>query len=55
LLVAVTAAPGTPAPTAAGTSRTVAGGRTVITVPTTSGLADDRARAVLAAVAGAWG
>jgi hypothetical protein len=59
LLVAVTAAPGAPAPSTptTGTSRTVAGGRTVLTVPASSGLPDDRARAALAAVAAAaaWG
>ena len=57
LLAAVTAAPGAAAPSApaTGTSRTVAGGRTVLTVPTASGLPDDRAKAVLAAAAGAWG
>jgi hypothetical protein len=57
LLVAVTAAPGAPAPSmpATGVSRTVAGGRTVLTVPAVSGLPDDRARAALAAVAAGWG
>ena len=53
----MTAAPDAAAPSApsTGLSRTVAGGRTVLTVPTTAGLPDDRARAVLAAAAAAWG
>ena len=57
VLVAVTAAPDAAPPSAPspGLSRTVAGGRTVLTVPTTAGLSDDRARAVLAAAAAAWG
>ena len=56
LLVAVTAAPGAPAPaTPAGISRTAGGGRTVLSVPAAAGVPDDRARAALAALAGAWG
>ena len=52
----MTAAPDAAPPSApsTGLSRMVAGGRTVLTVPTTTGLSDDRARAVLAAAA-AWG
>ena len=57
LLVAVTAAPGAPAPAApaTGISRTVAGGRTVLTIPASSGIPDDRARTALATLAAAWG
>jgi hypothetical protein len=57
LVVAVTAGPGAAAPAtpSAGVSRTVAGGRTVLTVPAASGVPADRARAALATVAGAWG
>jgi hypothetical protein len=53
LLVAVTSTPASStSPT--GVSRTVAGGATVLTVPTTSGLNPDRAKAVLAALAAGW-
>jgi hypothetical protein len=57
LVVAVTAGPGAAAPAtpSAGVSRTVAGGRTVLTVPAASGVPADRARVALATVAGAWG
>jgi hypothetical protein len=56
LLVAVTAAAGAPIPPtpAAGVSRAVAGGRTVLTVPPTAGVPADRARVALATIAAAW-
>ncbi|MCD2197491.1 lytic transglycosylase domain-containing protein [Actinomycetospora endophytica] len=56
LLVAVTADTGAPAPPtpATGVGRAVAGGRTVLTVPPTAGVAADRARTALATIGTAW-
>ncbi|WP_211190197.1 lytic transglycosylase domain-containing protein [Actinomycetospora sp. TBRC 11914] len=53
VLVAVTGTPTPPTPPT-GVSRTLAGGRTVLTVPVTSGLTPDRAAAVLTALAASW-
>jgi hypothetical protein len=53
VLVAVSGTPAPPVP-AVGVSRTLEGGRTVLTVPGTSGLTPDRATAVLTALAATW-